>query len=56
MQDTAEVFSNILDQVKTVDPVNTRKWFDELVILKFDGGLLEIGCPDESKARYLREN
>jgi chromosomal replication initiator protein len=56
MQDTAEVFSNILDQAKVIDPVNTRKWFDELVPLKFDGGLLEIGCPDESKARYLREN
>lgn len=56
MQDTAEVFSNILDQAKAVDPVNTRKWFDELVLLKFDGGLLEIGCPDESRARYLREN
>ncbi len=56
MQDTTEVFSSIIDQAKAVDPVNTRKWFDELVLLKFDGGLLEIGCPDESRARYLREN
>ncbi len=56
MQDTTEIFFSILDQAKAVDPVNARKWFDELVLLKFDGGLLEIGCPDESKARYLREN
>lgn len=50
------LFNDILGKVKVADPVNTRKWFDELSLISFDGGLLKIGAPDESKADYLSEN
>jgi chromosomal replication initiator protein len=50
------LFNDILGKARAADPVNTRKWFDELVLVKFDGGLLEIGAPDEAKAGYLSEN
>jgi len=56
MPDTAEIFANIVDLVKTLDPANTRRWFDDLVVLQFAGGLLEIGCPDEATAQFLRDN
>jgi chromosomal replication initiator protein len=56
MKDTAEIFAGILDLIKTIDPANTRKWFDDLVVLQFAGGLLEIGCPDEATAQFLRDN
>jgi chromosomal replication initiator protein len=56
MQDTVEVFSEILERVKGFDPVNTRKWFEDLVVLQFEGGLLEVGCPDEDKAQFLRDH
>ena len=56
MPDTAQIFSNILDVVKALDPANTRKWFDELVVLRFAHGLLEIGCPDEATSQFLSDN
>jgi len=56
MQDTAEIFENILERAKALDPVNTRKWFDDLVVLSFSGGLLNIGCPDETIAQFLSDN
>jgi hypothetical protein len=56
MPDTAQIFANILDLVKTLDPANTRKWFDDLVVLRFAHGLLEIGCPDEATAQFLYDN
>jgi chromosomal replication initiator protein len=56
MPDTAEIFANIVDLAKTLDPANTRRWFEDLVVLQFAGGLLEIGCPDEATAQFLRDN
>lgn len=55
-QDTAEILDQILDRVKTIDPVNTRKWFDDLQIAAFDHGLLQIGCPDASCAEFLQDH
>jgi len=55
-QDTAEIFEGILQRVKTLDPVNTRKWFDELTVLQFRGGLLQVACPDEATAQFLQDN
>jgi len=55
-QDKINVFLEIVHQVKRLDPVNVRKWFDELVLVQFDGGLLEIGCPDEASAQFLQDN
>jgi chromosomal replication initiator protein len=56
IHDTAAIFSKILTRVKAKDPVNSRKWFDDLVVIQFDGGHLEVGAPDESKAEFLKDN
>jgi chromosomal replication initiator protein len=55
-RDIENIFADILDRAKALDPANTRKWFDELVILHLDGGSLGIGCPDEATAQFLRDN
>jgi len=55
-QDTADILVRILDRVKTLDPVNSRTWFDDLVALHFDGGILEVGCPDSAAAQFLHDN
>lgn len=55
VQDTTEILERILERVKTVDPVNIRKWFDELTPVSFDGGLLQVGCPEASWAQYLHD-
>lgn len=54
--DAIEVLEKILDKVRTQDAVNARNWFDELEVLKFDGGVLQIGCPDKAKAQFLQDN
>jgi chromosomal replication initiator protein len=56
VQEIDNVFVDIVNRAKALDPVNTRKWFDKLTILNFNGGSLEIGCPDEATAVFLREN
>lgn len=55
-QDTVRLLDEILSRVKNLDPVNTRKWFDDLVLTQFDGGVLEIACPDQAKAQFLHDN
>jgi chromosomal replication initiator protein len=51
-----EIFADILERAKALDPANTRKWFDNLTVLHFDGGLLRIGCPDEATVQFLQDN
>jgi len=55
-QSTTEILSDILERVKTIDPVNTRKWFDDLHIAAFDHGLMQIACPDRSCAEFMQDN
>jgi len=50
------IFADILERAKALDPVNTRKWFDKLTVIDFDGGSLVIGCPDNATAQYLQDN
>ncbi len=50
------IFADILDRTKALDPVNTRTWFDNLRVLRLDGGLLIVGCPDEPCLQFLRKN
>lgn len=50
------LFNEVIGKVKSADPVNIRKWFDDLVLVNFDGGMLEVGAPDQSKADFLSEN
>lgn len=55
-QDTTDMFEKIVSRAKVLDPVNSRKWFDELVAMSLDKGELEIGCPDEASAQFLEDN
>jgi len=55
-REAENVFADILERAKALDPVNTRAWFDKLTIICFDGGLLKIGCPDHSTVQFLRGN
>ena len=50
------IFADILDRAKTLDPVNTRRWFDNLRVIHLTGGSLEIGCPDHACAQFLQSN
>lgn len=55
VQEVENIFAEILERAKSLDPVNTRKWFEKLTVLNFDGGSLEIGCPDEATAQFLQD-
>jgi chromosomal replication initiator protein len=50
------IFADILERSKILDPANARKWFDKLKVLHLDGGSLGIGCPDEATVQFLCEN
>ncbi len=49
------IFADIVERARVLDPTNARKWFDDLTVLRFDGGSIEIGCPDESNVGFLNE-
>jgi len=50
------IFDDIINRAKTLDPANTRKWFEKLTPLCFKGGALRIGCPDHATAQFLQDN
>jgi chromosomal replication initiator protein len=51
-----DIFADILDRAKTLDPANTRKWFEKLSVLHLDGGSLVVSCPDDATVQFLRDN
>ena len=55
-REVENIFVDIVDRAKVLDPVNSRKWFEELTVLHFNGGLLNIGCPDDATVQFLRDN
>jgi chromosomal replication initiator protein len=55
-RDVENIFTDIVERAKAMDPGNARKWFDELSVLHFDGGAIGIACPDGSNVRFLDEN
>ncbi len=55
-REVEDIFADIVERAKALDPVNTRKWFEELTVAYFNGGTLRIGCPDETRAEFLRDN
>jgi len=55
-REVENIFTDILERAKALDPVNTRKWFDKLTALHLSGGSLGIGCPDETTVAFLRDN
>ncbi len=48
--------NSIIDKVSTSDPQNSRAWFKDLKLAGFNGGLMQIDCPDETTAMFLEEN
>jgi len=55
-REVEDIFAGIVERAKALDPVNTRKWFEKLRVLRLSGGSLEIGCPDEATVAFLRDN
>ena len=56
VREVEDIFADIIDRTKTLDPANARKWFDKLTVLHLDGGSLGIGCPDEVTVQFLQDN
>jgi len=56
VREVEDIFADILDRAKALDPANVRRWFEKLDIAHLSGGSLEIGCPDEMTAQFLRDN
>jgi chromosomal replication initiator protein len=56
VREVEDIFTEIIDRTKTLDPANARKWFDSLTVLHLDGGSLGIGCPDEATVQFLQDN
>jgi chromosomal replication initiator protein len=55
-REVEDIFADILERAKVLDPANVRKWFEKLTVLHLDGGSLGIGCPDETTVQFLRDN
>jgi chromosomal replication initiator protein len=55
-REVEDIFADIVERAKVLDPVNTRRWFEELTVIHLSGGSLEIGCPDEAMFQFLRDN
>jgi len=55
-QDLENIFADILERTKALDPAHARKWFETLTVLHLDRGSLGIGCPDEATVQFLRDN
>ena len=56
VREVEDIFADIIDRTKKLDPANARKWFDKLTVLHLNGGSLGIECPDEATVRFLRDN
>ena len=56
IQEVEDIFTDILERAKAIDPVNTRKWFDKLTVVHLTGGSLEVGCPDGATVQFLNDN
>jgi chromosomal replication initiator protein len=55
-REVEDIFADILDRAKILDPANARTWFEKLTVSHLDGGSLGIGCPDEAIVQFLRQN
>ena len=55
-QEVEDIFADILDRAKALDPASVRRWFENLKVIQLSGGSLDVGCPDEATAQFLRDN
>ena len=51
-----QIFADIVERAKRLDAHNSRGWFDELRLVRLDGGSLLIGCDDQAKQQFLEDN
>jgi chromosomal replication initiator protein len=56
VREVEDIFADIIDRAKKLDPANARKWFDKLTVLHLNGGSLGIECPDEATVQFLHDN
>jgi chromosomal replication initiator protein len=50
------IFAEIVERARASDPTNARTWFDDLRVVRFDGGSIGIACSEEANVRFLEEN
>ncbi len=55
-REVQSIFVDIVERARALDPANARKWFDELQVIRFDGGSIAIGCPSDANVCFLNEN
>jgi chromosomal replication initiator protein len=55
-REVENIFADIVERARALDPANARMWFDELTVLHFDGGSIGIGCPEEANVGFLDQN
>ncbi len=55
-REVESIFAEIVERARASDPTNARTWFDALKVVRFDGGSIGIGCPDEASVRFLEQN
>ncbi len=55
-REVQSIFVDIVERARALDPANARKWFDELQVLRFDGGSIGIGCPNDASVGFLDQN
>jgi chromosomal replication initiator protein len=55
-REVESIFADIVERARASDPTNARTWFDQLKVVRFDGGSIGIGCPDEASVRFLEAN
>jgi chromosomal replication initiator protein len=56
IREVEDIFSDILERAKALNPAGARRWFEELTVLNLDGGSLGIGCPDEAAVQFLQDH
>jgi chromosomal replication initiator protein len=55
-REVESIFADIVERARASDPTNARTWFDALRVVRFDGGSIGVGCPDEASVRFLDQN
>jgi chromosomal replication initiator protein len=55
-REVEDIFADIVERVKALDPANVRRWFEKLTVAHLSGGSLEVGCPDEATVQFLQDN
>lgn len=49
-------FERIIDEARKANPANARGWYSELELGRFGGGIMQVKCPSQTIADFLRDN